>query len=418
MKPKIAALGLLTAASLFADECCPPASCPPCEPCCVPQPKKCIDCECYTPAFYDLQCDWGAFFDIEFLYWYARESDLSYAVKGQTVSRGDVLPGPLLDLIFTPKSFKYIETSWDPGVRVGLGWNDSCDGWDYYLNWTYFHNSSRSSVSATFEGLPADNTVFAPANPNVPALGEFAILNPYINPAFLLSNPQLFDKVIGKWKLTYNSIDLEVGRKYWLSQCFNLRPYAGLRGSWIKLRFRTRSLRNITTPETTNPPTIDALYKDRFTTRRWGVGFLGGLQPTWYWCSNFALYANVDAALVWGDGREKKRENYTDSGAQLISYKNRWSAQHYQMYAMLDTALGLRWEETWCCDRYRTNFDIGWEHHIWFDTNQRKKLIDNFSQNGVTGSGITGNVLGFRSYVEEAGNLGFGGLVIRLRFDF
>jgi len=85
MKHPLIALTLLAAAPLSAGYHDQPNqyesedNCYSCNPCCTPQPKKCIDCECYTPAFYDLQCDWGLFLSVDLLYWYARETNLNYA---------------------------------------------------------------------------------------------------------------------------------------------------------------------------------------------------------------------------------------------------------------------------------------------------------------------------------------------------
>lgn len=86
----------------YCNTCCCKPCC--CKPCCVPKPKKCIDCECYTPAYYDLQCTCGFFADVAFLYWYARETNLSYALQVQAVERTTV-NGTITDpaLVFAPQ---------------------------------------------------------------------------------------------------------------------------------------------------------------------------------------------------------------------------------------------------------------------------------------------------------------------------
>ncbi|NGX59142.1 MAG: hypothetical protein KR126chlam3_00289 [Chlamydiae bacterium] len=281
---------------------------------------------------------------------------------------------------------------------------------------------------------------------NSPFLGsseEFFLINPWINASFHgdTEAPFLsFDKINAKWRLSFNSVDLELGRKYWLSKCFNLRPYAGLRGAWTRTTFRTKSLRNISFeieikpnigPDILSDEVLDANFKDRFKTRNWGAGLLGGIQPTWYFCSNFALYSNLDMALLWGECENKKREKYQtitistkispNQGDPITftdpSYRNLSKSKFFQMNAILDLAIGLRWEEYWCCEQYRSTFDIGWEHHIWFDHNHRNKSSDFFFSIPSRQDG-TPEVNGFRAYDEVTGNLCYGGLVVRLRFDF
>jgi len=84
------------------------------------------------------------------------------------------------------------------------------------------------------------------------------------------------------------------------------------------------------------------------------------------------------------------------------------------MQPVLDTAIGLRWEETWCCDRYRTALDLGWEHHIWFDYSQRYTSSGNTSE--AVAAGVV--VFGETSFSTSSRNVAMGGLVVRLRFDF
>ena len=430
MKKQLLALSLITT-GLIADNrsntmtsqqsgacttcCCTPCCC---KPCCVPKPKKCIDCECYNPMFYDLQCDCGFFASVDFLYWYARETNLSYAldVFGCAKDAGSSTS----DVIFSAKSFKNLDTAWDPGFRVGIGWNDGCDGWDYYLNWTYIHNSEKSSISVPNTYALNGVSIF------LPDVNEYALINQWVNPGVFPTpgtspdnlQPVTFDSIKAKWEMNLNWVDLELGRKYWTSACFNIRPYVGIRGLWNRVSFRTKGSR--TSPLAADVASAPLVFKDRFKTRMWGVGMTGGFQPAWYFCQNFVLFGNMDISLLWGEFEVKKKENYQDINAisgETVNWdtSNAGHNSFFQMTPMLDVALGLRWEDTWCCDQYRSAFDVAWEHHTLFDQNHRFKLVDFFASEG--GSTIRQGS-GFRTFDEATGNLDLGGLVIRLRVDF
>jgi len=305
MKTGIFALTLLTSSGLFAgsnnytqESCSTCCACPcTCKPCCVPQPKKCIDCECYTPAYYDLQCDWGAFISVDFLYWYANESNLPYAAIGTAQEANIELAG--LDIIsYVPiTSAEYLNASWDPGVRVGLGWNSSCDGWDSNITWTYLKNSQKQTTKVANFSNP--DFLLPNEEANYPSNGQKVVI-----PGVLGTNsfaPQdgsaplsYFTSVEGKWKIQFNQIDWELGRKYWLSQCFSLRPYTALRGAWTKISFDILATR----PTSPDGEELNRNQSFQTTARNWGVGFLGGVQPNWHFCSNFILYANMDVALL------------------------------------------------------------------------------------------------------------------------
>ncbi|NGX38838.1 MAG: hypothetical protein KR126chlam1_00153 [Chlamydiae bacterium] len=336
---------------------------------------------CYPPPFYDLECDEGYFLSGEFLLWYARESNLSYAV--QFSSKETPLGN---DPAFAPQSYKNLKTNWDPGFRIGIGWNSCWDGWDWYGHWTYFRNRRSDTSSVSEYG--------SQGNPFVPKAGETALFNPWQNPA--ATNGFIsFDQMSAKWRLFLNEIDFEVGYKFWLSPFFTLRPFAGVRGAWTKTKWNLSSKRE------------DLLECfDRFRNRYWGVGFVAGLQPGWYFCENFLLFANTDAALIWGQFEAKKRENYRSNEA---AYHNTSHQKFYMMQAILDLSVGLRWEEYWCCNRYRTALDFAWEHHIWFDHNHRVQLSSQEKVNAF--SAIT-------AFTEVNGNLMMGGPTFRFRFDF
>ena len=85
------------------------------------------------------------------------------------------------------------------------------------------------------------------------------------------------------------------------------------------------------------------------------------------------------------------------------------------MKPVLDTAIGLRYEDTYCCDEYRFSLDLGWEHHIWFDHNHRYVSILQVNQSPPSGDPL---VLAQIDFNFSTYNVGFGGFVLRARFDF
>ncbi|NGX27438.1 MAG: hypothetical protein K940chlam6_01374 [Chlamydiae bacterium] len=85
------------------------------------------------------------------------------------------------------------------------------------------------------------------------------------------------------------------------------------------------------------------------------------------------------------------------------------------MNPILDLGIGFRWENTWCHDAFRTAVDLGWEQHFWFNQNHRYKIGSSFA---FKGDPSLPKLSGYSNIEEESGNLMFGGLVVRLRFDF
>lgn len=390
---KLASLVLLTATSAFAgDSCCS------CESCCVPKPKQCIDCECYTPAYYDLQCDWGFAIDIEFLYWYGKETKLPVGSKVEITL-------PFIFLTPCVRENITMDAKWKPGFRVGLGLNSSCDGWDLFANWTYYHNknSRKLSVPEFFNASVQE--------------GDQVLFSPFIFNKTFPDTPIYSECISSDWRLNYNFIDLELGRKYWLSPCFSLRPFLGLRGGWTKVNYKTSIQSPLNGPAEDIVFFVDELkYKNRF----WGIGFLGGLQPSFYFSKCFSLFGSVDFALLWGEYKENH-----DAFSELINrdaipprtdlfFLCKDSKEiFYSMQGIFDLAIGLRYEDTFCCDRYRIAFDLGWEHHLLYNH------VNRFFQETILNvpPELPPN-FGLEAIDEMQTDLVLGGFVARLRFDF
>lgn len=381
-----------TISPLLADDCC--------KPCCVPQPRAPINCECYTPAFYDMQCNWGMFVTVDFLYWYGRENGLSYASEVETSAL--VASTPPTVAVASGKT-KYFDAPWEPGVRVGLGW-EMCDGWDLFADWTYYHANKHHSASVTpFQA--------------VPLVGGKALVLPWTDIGVVSGGGvTLFESVSSKWTHTFNQVDLELGRRYWLSKCFTMRPYAGLRGAWTNTHFDTDATAN----QTRSDAIITALTEDKFHNHNWGVGLLAGFQPAFYFTDEFSLFANADFGLLWGQIKGNVHREYviTASTGLVENFSSSPHNAFYGMQSVLDLALGLRWETSWCENRYAFSLDAGWEHHVWLNYQHRVKATQPVA---ITGSGLITdfNFAAFSGdYQEVETDLAMGGFVLRARFDF
>lgn len=383
---------------------CVPDSCIPdfCyeEPCIVeecPEPRGPICCECYTPPFYDSAWNRGMFLSFDFLYWYARENHLAYGVREQVVQRTPAI-GEGSALVSAPNSYKQLPVHWKPGVRIGIGWN-MCDGWDFLIDWTHYKGKSRGSISGddAFVGGIVQ--------------GARTAFSLWTDPAF--HSTLLFSKVSAKWRTVFNSIDVEMGRKYYLSECFTLRPYAGLRAVWNEAKFVVKAEQNFTN---LTPTVFGNFFKarDSFHNDNWGIGMLAGFQPAFYFTKCLSFYANADVALLWGKFDQRVRREYCNipsTGPIPCGDAPVTTSDLFGMQPMLDLEMGFSWEIDWCDHSYALELSAGWEHHVLFDYNSRIQLFAPLSQQGAT--------LFFDTGVQEAlSDLQMGGFLLKARFSF
>ena len=129
-----------------------------------------------------------------------------------------LLPAPNA---FSTLSLREPKERFEPGFRVGLNYYSPCDCWDAALNYTYFHTKAKTEgYSNVASGGSATATNFIAFRPLWESVDN--------------SVP---DFARGKWLLDLNYLDLEIGHKYYVSSCFVLRPFIGLRGARINQNY-------------------------------------------------------------------------------------------------------------------------------------------------------------------------------------
>ena len=144
-------------------------------------------------------------------------------------------------------SAETLQFDWNPGFRVGFGFQPDEESWDVKLYWTYF----RTTQNATVGGL---STVFT----------EFFS-------GFLGGDVNYFNSASIDWRLTYNTIDLEAGRKFAVGESVWIRPSLGIKTAIIQQKIQL--------------DTSDALYgtstEEDVTHDFWGIGPSFGISGAW-----------------------------------------------------------------------------------------------------------------------------------------
>lgn len=359
-----------------ANDCCSDDCC--CGCCCQPHPNQCLDSWGYAPPYYDLNCAWGFSAGIDFLYWYGRERDLPVAYR-------------LLDLPLTPDNQTtstvfdkalYPNAQWDPGVRLFVSWDSCCDGWDLLLQWTWYKNSKCQSFSTPSSGTDADTFLQNPWEDNL----------------------LRWDTIKSDWEFQYNQLDLQLGRRYWLSPCFTLRPFTGLRFLWSDVDFGSKSyLDEVLSPDVTQSNFSNVSHDNK----NWGAGLVGGVEPRFYFTPCFSLYGGFGVSLLWGKiETNRKQEIYVSTvrpTSTLVSQDQTYRAcsEHFGMQSLFDTELGLRYEMTFCDRSYLGYLEAGWEHHLLLNHVVRYQLVSEDP-----------------TFVVHRNDVGFGGFVLNFGVMF
>ncbi len=164
-------------------------------------------CREINPSAWGCPGNEGVSIRTEFLYWRASEDDLTYAF----VSESPVNPtgGFTSNANIRNSRGKLVQmkTNWEPAFRVGAGWNTNYDGWDVQTIYTWYKNSSRDEVASTVSGATGGVT----ASWTVQSFSE--------GPAG--TSARAF------WKFRMDEGSLELGRAFYTSRSFSMRPFLG-----------------------------------------------------------------------------------------------------------------------------------------------------------------------------------------------
>ena len=180
------------------------------------------------------------------LYWKPNETGLSYAIQENGPNHNFADCGKVLE-----SRGKY---HW--GFKVGLGYNMPHDGWDLYLNWTHFRANNKHFDCCEECEDDCDecddcgncNQCEPRTNSCSNECGECNECNecerePCPNIMFPVTVDFAADTIpagawncdaFSRWKLHIDMLDLDLGRNFFVSKYLSMRPFAGLRGVWIR----------------------------------------------------------------------------------------------------------------------------------------------------------------------------------------
>lgn len=313
------------------------------------------------------------FFTADFLYWIANEGGLGYVVKNND-NIGYVNSGKLVS-----PHFKY-----EPGFRIGVGYNLPHDGWDIYADWTWLISRADRRISAS----SGENLY-----PTFMNIQE-------IDTTGALSSNLVVNSASANWKVHLNVIDLELGRQFFVSKWLTMRPHFGLRTAWVNQTYKLNYKGNFNLVHPSfildTSGKLSADDKCKF----WGIGLRGGLNNQWGLGSGFSLYGDLAFSLLFGRFHINEEENFSGTvSGTVFDWKDKYTACR----AIADLAAGLRWGQYFDRDHFYFRLQAGWEQHMFFSQNQFDRVVDDFSP------GIT---------ISNQGDLTYNGLTVSARFDF
>jgi len=288
----------------------------------------------------------------EWLFWKTRQGGMEYAV-----ARSSNTPG-----VFTDAVTQKIEFDWESGFRAGLGVHLPQDGWDLFVDYTRFCADHTAQAGGSLFPLLAFQ-------------GQF--------PAADVSHAE------AHWKISFQTLDLEIGRAYFLSKTLSLRPHIGLKGAWIDQDAHVHY--------SGGAIAAGQVYHLKFDNDFKGGGVRLGVDSNWLFGGGFSLFGNLSTALLAGFfDLEQTQVQIADT--KVIDL----DSDLHQVSPMLQLILGAAWDKNFQKGRYHFGLSAGFESQYWWQQNQ----LEHFTADTQP------------IFVRQNDPLSFYGLTLQARFDF
>lgn len=294
----------------------------------------------------------GWWINLDALYWHTK-------VGGTEFARTQEIVSPLTNL--KVGSVRQVDPDWAWGFKVGVGYKFAHDGWDTHLEYTYYRPSDSSKVSVS---SPAG--IFA-------MRGDGYILDADSDPANL--GYFYCTSATSDFKYSYDNINLELGRDYFVSRNLSLRPHFGLRALWLDLKQSTNYTGgdNISNPEDETDVWFQGLGNNTVYSKDksdfWGLGVRTGLDTKWFLTNGFSVFGDVSGALLWGQFKTRFQTTYsaTPSARTDIKY------DFHQIVPAVNLILGLAYDQYIYNDKQHIGISLGYDTQYLWSVNQSMK---------------------------------------------
>ncbi len=307
----------------------------------------------------------------EALFWKAKEGGLDFAARYRERQNPPVTN--LVDgRIFEPRF------AWEWGFRLGLGGKLTRDSWDLQLDWTRFASQNKNVIKLP----PYDNNDPSPPFVLYTTTGGSNTAGGGLN---------LISLAKTNWQLDLNLIDLELGKKFFVSKWLALHPFASLRGAQIDQKVGTDYQLETFSTTSSSLSTCKIRAKCKF----WGVGLRIGLGSLWsLGHTGWNICADGAFSILPGKFQVSFDQvtSYTTTPSPLPTFTSLFNAEYEPSLSVVtsDLRIGLEWDRSFLNEAYYISLRAGYEQHFFFNQNQFRNFV--FDQNRFTSTLNTGDL--------------------------
>jgi hypothetical protein len=217
-------------------------------------------------------------------------------------------------------SAQNVPFAWSPGFRMGFGHKADEQSWDVQLYWTYFRTAQDAQASVE---NPQTGAV-------VPEFFSGLV-------GSMVDGVPIFNQAALGWNLTYNTIDLELGRTFAVGESAWIRPSLGIKTAVIQQNVHLNFAN----------PSLGLSAEEEIAHDFWGIGPSFGITGGWRLPhrKNLSLVGSFAADFLVGQWNVNDAFARTDSNYWYGNYRAVTTSMtdSYLGTPVLRCFLGLEW---------------------------------------------------------------------------
>lgn len=338
-----------------------------------------------APAGLCQQRKCGPYLNVSAMVWQSKEGNLEYVAK-EKVFVNEV------DNSKEKAEFIIPDFAWRPGIKVDLGFLFDYDGWDARALWTIYRGEfTHVKKHSNAEITPVDNGI-------VPFY-FYQYFNGKISP------PQRFQHATGDWDMHFNSIDVEMGRNFFIRKKLSLRLLCGVKCAWINHVYNVE-LKDGNHVTSSNGDDITFIKSNHhFKNNSVGAGPRMGFESKLFikWGFKFLANSSVSALYTNFDVSRDQDDQIYDHLVQSERFVKNITKESFSLIKPnIQLLLGIEWG-TCFCKGSSFAISLAYEMQYFFGQNQIRRFMDD--QN-------------IAEAYSNKGDLQMQGLTASLKFEF
>lgn len=256
--------------------------------------------------------------------------------------------------------------AWHPGFELQFGSHLPFDGWDFRVGWIYYKE--------TFTNLKKHfDSVINPDGIGIIPLWHYPFLQIVGGNG---GNPLRYGSATGDWKMTFNSVDLELGHYFFPHQAIPMRLKIGAKIAGIRQKYSANYENGMSVlaiaPQEINP-TLFQFISSLFHAKsdQWSIGPRMGLESRWHMFYGVNLIGHGAFSILCSFFDIDS--GYTDVIEPNLGTIEMEMKEHFrELTPVCEAMLGLDWG---ICFReaYYFGITIGYEWQYWWSVNHLRR---------------------------------------------